>query len=174
MDIDASLTDPNTPIATLPTPSRSSRWRWSKTRNAALCGSALMGALAFGGAAGAATPHTGTPPATHGNRPPGGKGARPTTGGKITALSGDDITITTRGSTTETITYTSTTTFKTMSGTTTAADLKVGEFVSVQGTKASSGDVTATAIMIGTGPPGSRGGKPGQGGPPKGGMRPGG
>jgi hypothetical protein len=132
-----------------------------------------MGALAFGGVAGAATPHAGKPPTAHGNRPPAGNGVRPTAGGKITALSGDDITVATRNATTETIVYSSTTTFKTMSGTTTAADLKVGEFISVQGTTASSGDVTATAIMIGTGPPGNHGGKPGEGGPPKGGMRPG-
>jgi Domain of unknown function (DUF5666) len=170
MDTDASLTDQNTPMTTLPTPSRSSLWRWSNTRSAALCGGALMGALAFGGVAGAAT-HTGNPPAAHGIRP-GGKGVRPTAGGNITALSGDDITISTRNSSAETIVYSSTTTFKTMSGTTTAADLKVGEFISVQGKKTPSGDVTANTIMIGTGPPGNHGGRPGQGGPPKGGMGP--
>jgi uncharacterized protein DUF5666 len=118
--------------------------------------------------AGAATTHTGQPPAAHG---PGahGRGAPPTAGGKITALSGDAITVATRNSTSETITYTDATTFKTRSGTTTAADLKVGELITVQGTKAASGDVNATAIMISTGPPGQpSGGKPGHGGPPNG------
>jgi len=168
MDTDASLTDQMT---TLPTPSRSSRWRWSTTRNAALCGGALVGALAFGGVAGAATTHAGRPAAAHGPRA-NGKGLQPTAGGKITALSGDEITISTRGSTTETVVYSDSTTFKTMSGTTTAADLKVGEFITVQGTKASDGDVTATTIMVSTGPPGNHGGPAGKGGPPKGGHGP--
>jgi Domain of unknown function (DUF5666) len=183
MDTDALPTDRMT---TLPTPSRSSRWRWSTTRNAALCGGALLGVLAFGGGAGASTTHTGQstgkppsgtgtntgkPPSSHGPRT-NGKGMQPTAGGKITALSGDEITIATRNSTTETVTYSDSTTFRTMSGTTTAASLKVGEFIMVRGTKASNGDVTATTIMVSTGPPGNHNGKPGQGGPPKGGRGP--
>jgi Domain of unknown function (DUF5666) len=86
---------------------------------------------------------------------------RPTTGGKVTALSGDTITIETRDKDSQTVTYSSSTTFRTMSGSSTSAALKVGDFIGVEGTRHSNGSVTATSIMIGTNSPGSMGrGKP--------------
>jgi hypothetical protein len=128
--------------------------------------------------AGAATPHTTKPPAGARGAPPAGMN-RPTAMGKITTLSGDDITIQGRDSTSETVVYSASTTFRDATGTTTAADLKVGQSIAVTGTKASDGTVTATSIMIGTGnrppgrggdPSGSPGGKAptGRGGPPRG------
>jgi hypothetical protein len=170
MDMNAKATHNVSRTTELPNPSRSSRWRWTTTRSAALCGGALLGALTFGGVAGAATTHTGKPPnSAHGHR---GPGMQPTASGKITALSGHDITISGRNSSTETVIYSSTTKFETMSGTTTASALKLDEFINVQGTKATNGDVTATTVMIGSEPPGGRGGPPGQGGPPKAGTGP--
>jgi hypothetical protein len=95
---------------------------------------------------------------------------QPTAGGKVTALSGDTITIQTRGGTSETVTSTSSTTFRTRSGPSNAAALKVGDFIEVQGTKESDGTVTATSIMMGTGAPGSMGpgGRHPGGQPPRG------
>jgi hypothetical protein len=102
--------------------------------------------------------------------------AKPTAAGKITALSGDDITITNRDKTTETVVFSASTTFRNRWGTTTAAALKVGDFIAVMGTTNSDGSVTATSVMLGGPPPGRggpggpRGSKPpvGKGGPPPG------
>ncbi len=82
--------------------------------------------------------------------------------GKVTALSGDDITVQTRGKRTTTVVYSSATTFKTMSGPggtssgASASALEVGGFIGVQGTRNSDGSVTASSIVIGTGPPPGR------------------
>jgi hypothetical protein len=172
MDMNATATHNVSRTTELPNPSRSSRWRWTTTRSAALCGGALLGALTFRGVARAATTHTGKPPnSAHGQRP-NGTGMAPTASGKITALSGHDITISGRNSSTETVIYSSTTKFETRSGTTTASALILDEFINVQGTKAPNGDVTATTVMIGSEPPGGRGGPPDQGGPPKAGTGP--
>ena len=75
-----------------------------------------------------------------------------------------------------TVVYSSSTTFKTMAGTrgsgttssSSAAALKVGDFVGVDGTKNADGTVDASSVTIGTGmPPGGRGGPPGlEGAPP--------
>ncbi len=164
--------------AELPPPNRASRWRWSRSRRALVGGGVLAAVLSLGSvAAGAATPGTTKPPAgAHNGGPPPGM-AKPTAAGKITALSGDDITVQDQNKTTETIVFSSSTTFRTMSGTTTSAALKVGDFISATGTKNSDGTVTATAVMIGGPPPGGGpGGHPGgkppaghnPGGPPKG------
>jgi hypothetical protein len=95
--------------------------------------------------------------------------AKPAAAGKITAIAGEIITVQDRAKSSETIVYSSSTTFKTMSGTTTASALKVGDFIAAMGTKSSDGTVNATAIVIGA-PPGrgSPGGKPpaGKGTPP--------
>jgi hypothetical protein len=153
--------------AKLPHPAQGSRWRWASSRGV-IGGSVVAVAIGLGSAsAGAATPSSGrpAPPGAHGH-PPSGMG-QPTAGGKVTALSGDAITIQTRGGTSETVTSTSSTTYRTMSGPSNAAALKVGDFIRVQGTKESDGTVTATSIMVGTGAPGSMG--PGgrhPGGPP--------
>jgi uncharacterized protein DUF5666 len=172
--MDTRTTPSNSPSLTaeLPTPSRSSRWRWSTTRGAALCGGAILATLSVGGIAGAATTHDARPPTSAHGPGPNGQGQQPTASGKITVLSGDDITISTHGSGTETVTYTSTTTFESMSGKATASALKVGEFIAAQGAKASDGDVTATDIMVSSGPPGRPGGQPRRGAPPKGGKGP--
>jgi uncharacterized protein DUF5666 len=163
----------------LPAPRPGSRWRWASTRGALVGGGILAAALTMGSVTAGAT----TPPRT--KAPMGAAGAprsgmaRPTAMGKISALSGDDITIEGHGSTTQTVVYSASTTFRDSSGSTTAADLKVGESISVTGSKASDGTVTATSIMIGMGnrppgggtrPSGGPGGRApgGQGGPPKG------
>lgn len=86
--------------------------------------------------------------------------------GRITALSGGTIALQARGKVTQRVTYSSATAFRTRSGTTSSAALKVGDFIAVQGTKTSDGSVTATSIMIGTNPPGHPG--TGTGGRPHG------
>jgi Domain of unknown function (DUF5666) len=157
--------------AKLPRPGRGSRWRWATSRRSVIGGGIVVMALGLGSAsAGAATQSSGAPTSTgaHG-RPPPGLGP-PTARGKVTALSGDTITISTQDKTSETVTYTSSTTFRTMSGSSDAAALRVGDFLVVQGTKNSDGSVTATGIMFGTralGPMGQGGHRPG-GQPPQG------
>jgi hypothetical protein len=147
----------------LPTPSSRSRWRWSTTRRALAGGGALAAALSFGTvAAGASAPRTGQPtrPSAQHGTPSAGRG-QPTTGGKVTSLSDDVITLQDRDRTSQTVTYSSTTTFRTMTGSTTATALKVGEFIMVVGTKNTDGSVTAKSITVGTGPPGNVGDHPG-------------
>jgi len=147
----------------LPEPHRGARWRWSKPRTTLVAGGALAAVLSLGAgtvAAGTATAGSSTPAGPRG-QPPGG--ARPTVMGKVTALSGNDITVQTRGKRSTTVVYSSATTFKTMSGpggTSSGARvsaLEVGSFIGANGTKNSDGSVTASSIVIGTGPPPSAG-----------------
>ena len=143
--------------AKLPRPAQGSRWRWASSRGV-IGGSVVAMAIGLGSpGAAAATQSSGMPtsPGAHGH-PPSGMG-QPMAGGRVTALSGDTITIQTRGGTSVTVTATSSTTFRTMSGPSDAAALKVGDFIRVQGTKESDGTVSATSIMVGTGAPGSMG-----------------
>ncbi len=145
----------------LPAPRRGARWRWSTPRQTLVAGGVLAsvlslvtGTAAVGATTRPASSSTGAGPR---GQPPAGT-ARPTILGRISALSGADITVRTRSKTT-TVVYSSATTFKTMSGpsgassNSSASALKVGDFVGAQGTKNSDGTVTASSIVIGTGPP---------------------
>jgi hypothetical protein len=155
--------------AKLPHPAKGSRWRWATARKSVIGGGIVVMALGLGSAgAGAATQGSPMPASsgTHG-QPPAGLG-RPTALGKVTALSGHTITIRTRDATSETVTYTSSTSFRTMSGTSDAAALKVGDFIGVQGSKNSDGSVAATSVMFGSSAPGPMG----QGGRHPGGQPP--
>jgi hypothetical protein len=163
--------------AGLPTPPRASRWRWANGRRAAVGGGVLAAVLSLGSvSAGAATTHGTKPPAGSSGRAGPGHGHRsPTAAGKITALSGDDITISSRGAATEVVVYSSTTTFRTASGTATASDLKVGDFIAVEGSRNGAKQVAATRITISTRAPGVMGGGPGgraKGAPPTSGSAP--
>jgi hypothetical protein len=171
------------PTAThLPQPRGNARWRWSSStsRKAAMAGGAMAAVLGLGaGVAGASSSSPG--PASH-DRPPGGL-ARPTVGGRVTALSGDDITVQAQNDKSVTVVYSTTTTFRSggggvAKGSTTnasASNLKVGDFVGVNGTKNTDGTVTATTITISTSTPtGARGGPPGHGTGTKGGAPTGG
>src|ERR1700723_47202 len=112
--------------AKLPHPAKGSRWRWATSRNSVIGGSIVVMALGLGSVgAGAAAPSAGTTtsPRAHG-QPPAGMG-RPTALGQVTALSGHTITIQTRDTSSETVTYTSSTNFRTMSGPSNPAALKV-------------------------------------------------
>jgi hypothetical protein len=155
--------------AKLPHPAKGSRWRWATSRKSVIGGSIVVMALGLGSAgAGAATQSSGTTTSSGARgQPPTGMG-RPTALGQVTALSGDTITIQTRDTTSETVTYSSSTKFRTMSGSSKAAALKVGDFIGVQGTKNTDGSVTATSIIFGTSAPGPMG----QGGRHPGGQRP--
>jgi hypothetical protein len=150
--------------AGLPYPPKGSRWRWATSRRALVGGGLLAVTLGLGSTTAGAS----GPPSTSGQHgtPPSGMG-RLTAGGKVTALSGDTITIEARDKSTETVTFTSATTFRTMSGSSRASALKVGDFIGVEGTKHSNGSVTATSVMIGSGPPGhiGRGGPDHKGAP---------
>ncbi len=165
----------------LPQPRGNARWRWSTPRRTLVAGGTLAAVLGLGaGGAGAATsgstsgsshPPSGSHGSTSGPRP------QPTVGGKVTGLSGDDITVQTQGDKSVTVVYSSSTTFKTMAGTrgsgtstsSSAAALKVGSFVGVDGTKNANGTVSASSVSIGTGmPAGGRGGTPGGKGAPPG------
>jgi hypothetical protein len=162
--------------AKLPHPAKESRWRWTTSRKSVIGGSVVAMALGLGSAsAGAATQGSSMPTSSgaHG-RPPPGLGP-PTAMGKITALSDDTITVQTRDSTSETVNYTSSTTFRTMSGSSDAAALAVGDYIGVQGTKNSDGSVTASSVMFGTRAPGpmGQGGRRLGGQPPRGGSSPG-
>jgi len=167
----------------LPRPRRGSRWRWSRPHRALVAGGALAAVLSLGAAAGAgaATTTSGNSGGAAHGRPPGGGMARPTVSGKITALSGDDITVETNATTSVTVVYSSSTTFKANPGpsatTSSAAALKVGDFIGVQGTKNSDSSVTASSVTIGRpqqmgkgGAPGGRGGSSRGGKPPSGGA----
>jgi hypothetical protein len=155
----------------LPHPAIGSRWRWATSRKGVIGGSVVVMALGLGSVgAGAATSSSGMPShAGAQGQPPPGMGP-PTASGQVTALSGDTITIRTRDTTSETVTFTSSTTFRTRSLTSTAAALKVGDFVGVLGTKNSDGSVTATSIVFGTTAPGpmGHGGRHPGGPPPRG------
>ena len=174
----------NEPVPTathLPQPRGNARWRWSTPRRALVAGGTLAAVLGLGaGGAGAATSGTtsgsGHPPSgAHAST--GGAGPQPTVGGKVTGLSGDDITLQTQGDKSVTVVYSSSTTFKSMAGTrgsgttssSSAAALKVGEFVGVDGTKNANGTISASSVTIGAGmPPGGRAGPPGHEGTPSG------
>ena len=116
--------------------------------------SLVTGAAAVDAATSPASPSSEAGPR---GRPPAGA-ARPTVLGRITALSGDDITVQTRGKKTTTVVCSSATTFKTLSGpsgtssSSSASALRVGDFIGAQGTKNSDGTVTASSIVISTGP----------------------
>ena len=86
----------------------------------------------------------------------------------MTALSGDDITVQDQSKAAHTVVYSASTTFRTTSGASSASALKVGQFIAVQGTTDTDGNVTAKSIVIGAKPPGKMG--PGSGGKP--GTRP--
>jgi hypothetical protein len=155
--------------AHLPHPRGRARWRWSTPRRAAVAGGTMAAVLGLGaGVAGATSGSTaptsgGTSSPAPNGKPP--QGTRPTIGGKITALSGTSITVRTRDAGATTIDFSASTKFATFSakGSTTsssASALKVGDFVGVIGTKESNGTVSATTIMIGTGPPGGSGARP--------------
>lgn len=155
----------------LPRPRRGSRWRWSRPHHALVAGGALAAVLSLGVAtgAGAATTASGNSGGVAHGRPPGGGMARPTVSGKITALSGEDITVETNAKTSVTVTYSSSTTFKANPGpgagtTSSAAALKVGDFIGVQGTATSNSSVTASSVTIGRPQHAGKGGGPGGGG----------
>jgi hypothetical protein len=161
--------EPALTTAHLPQPRGRSRWRWSTPRRAAVAGGTMAAVLGLStgvaGAAGGPTSSEGTSAPASKGQPP--SGTRPTVGGRITALSGDDITVRTRDANATTVVYSASTTFTALStkGTNTstsssASDLKVGDFIGVVGTKQSNGTVSATSIMVSTGPPGGRGGPP--------------
>jgi hypothetical protein len=161
----------------LPRPRHGSHWRWSRPHHALVAGGALAAVLGLGVAtgvsAGAATTAQGNSGAAAPGRPPGGM-ARPTVTGKITAMSGDNITVETSAKTTVTVVASSSTTFKADPGpsggtTSSAAALKIGDFIGVQGTKNSDGSVTASSVTIGRP---QQLGKGGRGGPGKGGRSP--
>jgi hypothetical protein len=95
--------------------------------------------------------------------------ARPTVSGKITALSGDDITVATNAKTSVTLVSSVSTTFESNPGpsggtTSSAAALKIGDFIGVQGTKNSDGSITASSITIGRPQQMGKGGAGGAGG----------
>jgi hypothetical protein len=158
------------PELALPQPAPGSRWRWTSARRVAVGGGVLAAAIGLGGAAaGASTPHgSKAPPSTSRSAMPPGRGQRPMAGGKVTALSGDLITVESGKSRTSQVEFTSGTTFRTTSGTTTSADLKVGEFIAVEGTRDTDGTVNAKSIMISATAPGKSGGPPGRGPGPSG------
>jgi hypothetical protein len=158
-------------------PRGNARWRWSTPRRSLVAGGTLAAVIGLGaGAAGAstsgATSGWGRPsPGAHAS--PNRAAARPTLAGKVTGLKGDDMTVQTQGDKSVTVVYSSSTTFSTMSGargsgstsSSSAAALKVGDFVGVDGTKNADGTVSASSVTIGAGrPPGGRGAPPGRGG----------
>jgi len=161
-----------TAVSELPEPGRSARWRWSKPRTTLVAGGALAAVLSLGAGtvtAGAATASSSSPAGPRGQP---AAGPRPTVMGRVTALSGNDVTVQTRGKKTTTVVYSSATTFKTMSGsggassTSSASALEVGRFVGVLGTRHTDGSVSASSIVIGTGPPpAGNGALPGRGAP---------
>ncbi len=166
----------------LPEPRAGAHWRWATPRRALLTGGALVagGAMAAGLGLGVAaatssstsTPSTDVPGGAH--APTGNGSSRPTVGGRITALDGDDIVVQTRDTTRTTVVYSSATTFEAISGpngattTSSGAELKVGAFIGVEGTKNADGTVTASSVTIGGPPSGAKGGPP-----PAAGERPG-
>ncbi len=170
--VDDTVTDPR---PGLPRPRRGARWRWAAPRGALVGGGVLAAVLGLGPAATAATknpprPSGGAPgaPSIRGTSPPGGAtvgGGRPTVAGRITALHGDDITVAvytgpgrSGTSTTATVVYSGATTFKVVSAksrtaaASSAAALKVGAFVAVQG-KRHGDTIDASAVVFGIGPP---------------------
>ena len=176
-----ALNEPAPTATQLPQPRGNARWRWSTPRRALVAGGTLAAVLGLGAVGAAAATSGSTSGSGH---PPSGShtstghaGPQPTVGGKVTGLSGDDITLQTQGDKSVTVVYSSSTTFKTMAGTqgsgatssSSAAALKVGDFVGVDGTKNANGTVSASSVTIGTGmPSGGRGGPPGRKGTPPG------
>jgi hypothetical protein len=163
--------------AALPKPPRGAKWRWSAPRRMLVGSGVLAAALSLGGATVGASATSSTHPSSSqapGQAPP--RGTQPTTGGRVTGLATGAITISTRAKTTQTVTYSSATTFRTRSGSSSSLSLKVGQFVTVEGTKNADGSVTAKSIMISSAPPGrpgqGPGGRPGQGQAPKNGKPP--
>lgn len=145
----------------LPEPCRGARWRWSTPRKTLVAGGApatvlslVTGAAVVDAATSPASPGSGAAPRSQ----PRAGAVRPTVLGRIIALSGDDVTVQTRGKTT-TVVSSSATTFKTLSGSSgtssrsSASALRVGDFIGVQGAENSDGTVTASCIVISTGPP---------------------
>jgi hypothetical protein len=160
MDTQRSHSPASASTPALPRPSRHAAWRWATPRRALLGGGALAAVLSLSAVtAGATTPSGGTPPTGGGQHGGPAGGMRPTASGKVTSVSGDVITLSVRTKSTPTVTVdtTASTTYRTMTGSTTASAVKVGDFVSVQGTKASDGTVTAKTVMVGTAPPGKMG-----------------
>ncbi len=169
----------------LPEPRAGAHWRWARPQRALLTGGALVagGAVAAGlglGVAAAASSSTSTlsTDASGGaHAPPGNGGTQPTVGGRITALDGDDLVVQSRDTTPTTV-YSSATTFEAISGpngattTSSGAELKVGAFIGVDGTKNADGTVIASSVTIvrpptdaKTGPPPASGERPGHSAP---------
>ncbi len=164
--------EPALTTAHLPQPLGRARWRWSTPGRTAVAGGAMAVVLGLGaGVAGAASAPSPTS-ATNGSnaspqRPP--QGARPTVAGRITAISGTAVMVRTRDDGTTTVEYSADTTFTSLgakgaSTTASASALKVGVFVGVQGTTQSNGTVSASSIMLSTGPPPGGPGRPPAGG----------
>jgi hypothetical protein len=162
----------------LPRPRHGSHWRWSRPHQALVAGGALAAVLSLGFATGvgAAAATSGNSGAGSHGRPPGGRMARPTVSGKITALHGDTVTVETNAKAAVTVVYSASTTFRADPGpgggtTSNASALKIGDFISVQGTKNGDGTVTASSVTIGRPPHIGQGGGPTTGGkPPSGGA----
>jgi len=179
-----ALNEPAPTATHLPQPRGNARWRWSTPRRALVAGGTLAAVLGLGaGGSGAATSGStsgsGHPP-SDAHASTGAARSQPTVGGKVTVLSSDDIMLQTRGNKSVTVVYSSSTTFRTMAGTrgsgttssSSAAALKVGDFVGVDGTKNADGTISASSVTIGTRippdgrhrPPGHEGTPPGEGG----------
>ena len=172
--------EPALTTAHLPQPRGRARWRWSTPGRAAVAGGAMAVVLGLGaGVAGAASTPSSTS-ATNGStaspkRPP--QGARPTVAGRITAIVGTAVTVRTRDDGTTTVEYSADTTFTSLgakgaSTTASASALNVGAFIGVQGTTQSNGTVSASSIMLSTGPPPGGPGRPPVGGRGEPGLRP--
>ena len=133
----------------LPHPTTGSRWRWASSRRAVV-GSGVSAVVLSLDSATAGAPVDGASPLSRGQRGTAQTGMpHPTTAGQITSLSGDTATIQALDKASRSITYSSSTTFRTMSGTSSAAVLRVGDFIAVMGTKKRDGSVAATSVMIG-------------------------
>ena len=145
----------------LPEPRRGARWRWSTPGKTLVAGGTLATVLSL--VTGAAVVGAATSPASPGSEAgprgqPRAGAVRPTVLGRVIVLHGDDITVQTQGKKTTTVVSSSATTFKTLSGSSgssssSASALRVGDFIGVQGTEHSDGTVTASNIVISTGPP---------------------
>jgi hypothetical protein len=82
----------------------------------------------------------------------------PHAGGEVTTISGSTITVKDRDGSTVTIKVTDSTTFDVAGATAKLADIKVGMFLSAEGTQNSDGSLTATSVRAGDqGGPGGRG-----------------
>jgi uncharacterized protein DUF5666 len=162
MQRDACHRTPATTAHVTPTPAVDARWRWATARRAVVGGGVLAAVLSLGaGVAGGSPPKGSHPPSSSSPRGmPPRNGAQPTADGKITSLSGTQMTLASRAKNAQVVTYSAATKFKTMTGTTTASSLKVGQFIAAQGTRQANGTVAATTIMISSGPPKGTGTRP--------------